>query len=407
MSYIKNKLKTLYTDDRALRFLIAMLVFGIAAGVFIGVLNNYLNEILKINRLERGIVEFPRELPGLLLILIVGLVAGICEVRLLRIAMVAGLIGVIGIIFFGNMLPLAIIMIVLWSSSEHIMMPVRRSISIHMAQPGKEGLAMGAVGSLGNVGILIGNYLVPVIFLVYAWFNPQYNLFDRYRASFAVVTVVLGAGLAVAFAIPKTDMHVKRQRLYFRKKYTKYYILEMFFGARKQVFITFAPYVLIKKYGMPVESMGLLYGIGATINIYAATAVGRIIDRLGYRIVIIVETILLTLLCVIYGFSHHVFPHLTAFVVVCCVFVVDAILFSVAMARTMYVKSISGSQEEVTATLSTGISINHLISIIIAIGGGIIWQTLGVETLFIVAAAFGMGSFLFSLTLPKHTGREA
>ena len=84
-------------------------------------------------------------------------------------------------------------------------------------------------------------------------------------------------------------------------------------------------------------------------------------------------------------------------------FVLDNILFAVAMARTMYVKDISDSQEEVTATLSTGISINHLISIMIAVSGGFIWKFMGIETLFSVAAVFGMGSFFFSLTLPRHS----
>ena len=90
-----------------------------------------------------------------------------------------------------------------------------------------------------------------------------------------------------------------------------------------------------------------------------------------------------------------------SFLAVCGIFVLDAVLFSAAMARTVYVKAVSDSQEEVTATLSTGISINHLISIIIAIAGGIIWQVLGVETLFVVAAVFGVGCFFFSLTVPK------
>jgi predicted MFS family arabinose efflux permease len=90
-----------------------------------------------------------------------------------------------------------------------------------------------------------------------------------------------------------------------------------------------------------------------------------------------------------------------AFVVVCVVFVLDAILFVVGMARAMYARDLSETQEEVTATLSVGISVNHLVSIVIAIAGGVLWERLGMEVLFGIAALFGLGSTIFALTLPR------
>ena len=79
-------------------------------------------------------------------------------------------------------------------------------------------------------------------------------------------------------------------------------------------------------------------------------------------------------------------------------------LFMVGMARAKYVQTLSSSKEEVTTTLSAGISINHLISIIIAIAGGLLWESLGIEILFSMAALFGLGSFVFSLFLPSESG---
>ena len=70
------------------------------------------------------------------------------------------------------------------------------------------------------------------------------------------------------------------------------------------------------------------------------------------------------------------------------------------MARSKYVQTLSSSKEEVTTTLSAGISINHIISIVIAIAGGLLWESLGIEVLFSMAALFGLGSFVFSLFLP-------
>jgi predicted MFS family arabinose efflux permease len=123
-------------------------------------------------------------------------------------------------------------------------------------------------------------------------------------------------------------------------------------------------------------------------------------DRVGFRRIIVIDAFLQIPLCLFYGFAHRVLPRGVAYAVICVVFVLDALLFAVGMARALYVKSLSSSQDEVTSTLSTGISINHLVSIMIAVAGGLLWEVLGTEALFSIAAFFGLCSFVFSLTLP-------
>ncbi len=403
MNFISKRIKNIFTDQAARSFLIIILVFGVSTGLFMGVLNNFLHEVLHISRLERGIIELPREAPGLLLVLVVALLYKLCEIRILRLTFLLAITGIVGLAVFGEIRSVAIVMIVLWSAGEHLLMPLRHSIAIHFAQKGREGLAMGAVRSLQNMGQLAGYYFIPLLFLLL----PRQTAagddtpFFYFQAAFIFAGVVLLGGFLSAVRLPVKQHHIDRKRLYFHKKYWRYYVLEMFFGARKQVFLTFAPYVLIVRYGLRTEVMALLYGVFATINIFASPQIGRWIDKFGYRIVIIIDTVILIVLCLLYGFSHHIFPHKTALWVVCGVFVLDSVLFVVAMARAMYVKTISGSQNELTATLSTGISINHLVSIIIAVLGGVLWEMLGVELLFSFAAAFGVGSFVFSLKLPK------
>jgi predicted MFS family arabinose efflux permease len=397
-----RRLLSLYNDPRAGMFLALMLMFGIAAGLFGGVMNNYLSGILNIGEKGRGFLELPRELPGLLLVLIIGLLAALCETRILRIALLASIAGMAGMALFGTYMSMAILMIMMWSLGEHIMMPVRSSISVHMAVPGKEGIAIGMVSSLGNTGMLIGQYMIPAVFFTYRGVTGTDMGFGPYRVTFMLAGAVLAAALLASMKMPRRDLHVRRDRIHIRRKFTKYYFLEMFFGARKQVFITFAPYVLIINYGAGPWFMGLLYGISSTVTIFTSPLIGRLIDRFGFRLVIIVDTILLIVVCFFYGYAHRLFPSDAALPVISTVFIIDSALFAVGMARTMYVKAVSSSQQEVTSTLSTGISINHLISILIAMTGGVIWKKFGVEALFSTAALFGFGSFLFSLTLPRH-----
>ena len=388
-------------------FLSGVLIFGVAAGLFNGVLNNYLHGILRITRLERGIVEVPRELPGLLLFVLVAALYRFSELRIMHVAMLFSLVGLAGLSFFGTLRAPAIILIVLWSTGEHLLMPLRQSMAIHIAGPGREGLAMGGVSSLSNAGTVAGYYLVPLLLLFVGVANPSASAFAPYATVFAAGTLVLLAATLLFASLKPRGERIRRERLQFRRKFLKYYFLEVFFGARKQVFITFAPYVLIMSYGAGPALISSLQGITSLGNIAFGPALGRLMDRVGYRRIIVIDAALQIPVCLCYGFAHRVLPHTIAYIVICIVFVVDALLFAVGMARALYARTLSSGQDEITSTLSTGISINHLVSILIAVAGGLLWEVLGTEALFSIAAFFGLCSFLFSLTVPAMSPSRA
>ncbi len=391
------KPKQVFNDPHIKSFLFSMFIFGIAVGLYGGSLNNFLAEILHIDRFERGVVEFLRELPGLLLFLMLALLYRIPENRIIRIAFFISLLGMSGLAFAAEARWAAVTLIVIWSTGEHLVMPIRQSIAIHNALPGKEGVAMGLARSAGNVGSVIGFYLVTALFLLLG----NMDKISVFRIAFLLGALFTLGALIFTFRLRSGDEHVKRQRLMFKRKFTKYYILEVFFGARKQVFLTFAPYVLILNYGASTQFIATLYGIYALGNIFMNPVMGKLVDLLGYRKILILDSGLLILLCLLYGYAHLLFPEGIAYIVVSVVFVFDAMLFSAGIARAVYVRSLSRGQEELTGTLSAGISVNHLVSVVIALLGGLLWEKLGMEVLFTTAALFGAGSLMFTLTLPK------
>lgn len=391
------KAKQVFKDSSIKSFLFSMFIFGIAAGIYGGVLNNFLAEILHVDRFERGVVEFLRELPGLLLFLMIALLYRIPENRIIRIAFFISLLGMTGLAFALEVKWIAVTFIVLWSTGDHLIMPLRQSIAIHNSLPGKEGVAIGLVRSSGNIGSVIGYYLVTVLFIGLGHLGSV----SVFRILFIIGAVFTFLALVFTFRMHSSKEHVKRQRIMLKRKFTRYYILEMFFGARKQVFLTFAPYVLILNYGASTQFIATLYGFFALGNIFMNPLMGRLVDLLGYRKILILDSGLLIVLCLLYGYAQHLFSQPVAFIVVSIVFVFDAMLFSVGIARAVYVRTLSKGQEELTATLSTGISVNHLISVIIALLGGLLWERLGMEVLFTSAAVFGLGSLVFTLRLPK------
>ena len=113
----------------------------------------------------------------------------------------------------------------------------------------------------------------------------------------------------------------------------------------------------------------------------------------------VADTLILVVVCFFYGFAHHIFPKDVAFIVCCVNYVLDSIISLASMASNVYVQDLSDSNEELQATISTGISVNHLITILIALFGGWIWKTLGIETLFILSAVLGLCNSAYAASI--------
>jgi len=388
------------------RFLSVLLIFGIAIGLKHGVQNNYLSEIVNIDEFERGIVDAFRELPGLLLIFILALMYRFADSKVFKIgiALMAG--GMAGLLLTSSseMFLTKIVVVffmVLFSTGEHIIMPVRSTIAMELAKREKSGASLGITTSIGQLGTIAGLLLVTGIF----FFLDKHG-FSRidivgYRIVFGIAAALMLTAALVAAALKETTLKAPRQRFYFAKKFTKYYIMEVFYGSRKQIFLTFAPYVLVRKYMADPSTMALLLAICSVFIMFCSPLIGKLIDKVGYKKVMVGDTLILVVVCLLYGFSHRLFIPAVAFIVICCNFVLDQVISVASMANNVYVQRISSDREEITATLSTGISVNHIFSVSIALLGGWIWKVAGIEVLFTMSAILGLISSIFAATIRK------
>ena len=179
---------------------------------------------------------------------------------------------------------------------------------------------------------------------------------------------------------------VKKVKFVFRKKYTLYYILSVVNGARKQIFLTFAPWVLIQVYHVDPPTFAILGLIVAVLSILTRTIVGSAIDIKGERFVLSFEAIILIIICMGYSFAADIAPAGVAVVIISACYVIDNSMSVVEMARSTYVKKIAVHPEDVTPTLSAGTSFDHVIAMTIPFLGGILWSTMGYKYVFLVAA---------------------
>jgi MFS family permease len=389
-------------------FVLTLMFAGITHGLYRGVQDNYLAEIVHISAFERGIVEFFREIPGLLVVLILALLYRLSESKVFKIGTAIFLAGLAGLLLGGTGKFYVVFFMVIYSFGEHIVMPVRSTISMDLAKTDKSGASLGLSGAIGQAGNIAGFLLVTLCFFIFSRLGFERTSTRPFKVIFALSTALMLGAVLVSLAIEDTKSPVKRRRFYFAKKWTKYYMLEVFYGARKQIFLTFAPYVLILQYGADTGVIALLYAVCAVTGAFISPLIGKIIDFLGYKFVMVTDTLILVVVCFFYGFAHRIFPMNIAYIVVCVNFVLDSIISLASMASNVYVRDIADSSEELTATLSTGISVNHLISIFIALLGGWIWAKTGIEVLFSMSALLGLCNTFYAMTVtgPHARGRD-
>ncbi len=389
-----KKLTAVFKDGSNFKvFLLSVFIIGLGYGIHKGLLDNYLAEIVGIGEFERGLTEFFRELPGFLLIFILAILFIFSAEKLYKLGAIIILIGMGMLAIVPPVKVLVVLAVCIASLGEHIQLGMKSTLALSYSKEGKGGQALGFQSSFQQVGTLVGFVVVIIGFLVFAKTQP-------FKVFFLVAAVITAVGAFISFGLKgesQTDENARH--FYFRKKYTKYYMLEVFYGARKQVFLTFGPYVLILFYGAKTTVISLLFAISAVASFVMAPVVGKIIDKAGYKIVMIMDTLILVVVCFFYGFAHHLFPMNVAFIVCCINYILDAVISLASMASSVYVQDISDNMQEVKATLSTGISVNHLITLFIALFGGWIWQKVGIETLFIISAVLGLCNSAYAATI--------
>jgi MFS family permease len=216
-----------------------------------------------------------------------------------------------------------------------------------------------------------------------------------------------GAATALLYAA----MHVPhlqqpRPRLVFKKEYTLYYALELFAGARKQIFLTFGPWVLIRMYHLSASRMGALLTTAALIGILVRPAAGMAMDRFGERAVMIADGLALSVVCIGYGYAGGLTSSADhARILASACYVLDNLLFSLGDARTLYLSRLSRSPQEMTSTLAMGVSINHVASMTIPAVAGLVWVRFGYGRVFLAAAALAILIAALATRVPSKRRR--
>jgi predicted MFS family arabinose efflux permease len=373
------------------RALFATLFFGAASGIFIATLNNYLSEIHSLGAEARGWLEFPRELPGFLIMFVAGAMLTVFrETQMAAAAMLLSAVGAVGLGFLAPTHAALVVFIVIWSLGDHIIFAVEGPIGLKLAKGGKEGRRLGQFGGARNLGTILG---VGAIFVLAQLLGDRFSLFYAIAAASALIAGILYAGLDVG----RGD--APSRRLVFKKKYRLFYTISALFGIRKQIFLAFGAWVLVEIHDVSVSTIALLYFIASTLGVVFRPLLGEVIDWLGERTVLAVDELLLLGICLTYAFAGDVLSGKAVLWALSAAYILDIILFALRVARTTYLKKIADEPTDITPTISMGITIDHAVAMSLPVVSGYIWEAYGFRWVFILAGAIALIGFFVCLRI--------
>lgn len=366
-------------------FAAASFLMGAAYSIYDATFNNFLDFRFELTGFQRSFLEFPRELPGFLVVFVSAMLWFLCSRRLGAAALLMSVAGALLIGFIPAPYVVMTVFLFLYSMGQHLFMPLASTIGMELARAGQTGRRLGQLNAIRNFAAILGSFLVVLGFRFLGF---------RFEHSFALTALGLGAAAVLMLAMKRDEVKPPRTFLRLHGEYRLFYLLNVLSGSRKQIFITFAPWVIVTIFNQPTETLATLFTIGGVIGILFQPLLGRAIDRFGERIILSAEAVLLVFVCLGYGFARFLFPPTTAFLLTCALFLLDQMLFSVGMARSMYMKKIAKEDADVQPALTAGVTIDHIFSISVALAGGAIWNTLGYQYVFLMGVVIAGLNFL-------------
>lgn len=353
--------------------LAALFLAQLGAGIYDLLFTNYLSDVQGLDAQERGFLELPRELPGVLSLLVMGSLFFLNEVRLAAVSVLLAAVGSFFMLNLGEGASLwqLSLCVVTASLGLHILMGTVDSIVMHTARPENRSLRLGQMRALGTAATLLGAGFI--------WLKWQFN--SSFVVDYAVVISFFVLAAVLLFCVKSPDFPKRksfRENFILRREYAVYYGIETLHGIRKQLYITFGYWLLVNSMGQPPAQIGKIMLIAGVIGLFTQPMIGKSIKRYGEKKVTIFDSFALSVLCLAYAFAPTMLPAHWAVGVVATCFVLDKILFDLGMARTTYIARICGERRsDITPCIYTGIAINHVASITYGVVGGLIWAYSG------------------------------
>jgi len=351
--------------------------------------NNYAVETVHLEGVHVGLIQSVREIPGFLALTAIYVMMVIREHRLasLSIALLGFGVALTGLFpSFGGVAVTTLIM----SFGFHYYETVNQSLTLQYFSTHQSPLVMGKLRSLAAIASIISACLIWCLGLVMG-----------YTGIFLVVGgLVFLAGLWATFQDP-THAGVPPQKLkmFLKRRYWLYYLLTFMSGARRQIFMVFSMFLLVKVFHFSVQAMTLLFIVNNLINWIINPMIGRAINAFGERALCTFEYAGVIMVFLTYAYASSGW-------VVAGMYILDCILFNFAVAIRTYFQKIADPQD-IAPSSAVGFTINHIAAVFLPALGGYLWM-LDYRIPFLMGSALGVVSLILAqfIRVPVHHGAK-
>jgi len=317
--------------------------------------NNFAVEVVGLDGHHIGLIQAIREIPGFLALLVVFVLLIIKEHKLSALAILFLGVGVAGTGLFPSFWGL-IITTVIMSFGFHYYETTNQSLTLQHFDQKHSPWVFGKQRSYAaatNVGVGIAVFALEP-FLSYM---QLYLLFGL---------LLVGMGLWALFQNPVGEKTVpQRKKMIMRKEYGLFYFLTFMAGARRQIFIAFAIFLMVERFKFTVKEIVLLFIVNNVVNYFLSPLIGKAIIRFGERKVLSGEYASLIVVFLAYAVVQDKLW-------VAFLYIFDHISFNFSMAIRTYFQKI-GRPEDTAPTMAVGFTINHIAAVILPAIGGFLW----------------------------------
>lgn len=375
----------------SLLFLMA-LAMPIAFNTWAALLNNFVIEVADFDGADIGLLHTIREIPGFLAVGVIAIILFVREQVLGMVALI--LLGAATAVTawfpsMGGILTLTM----LSSIGFHYYETVNQSLQLQWLKIEDAPRMLGWLMAVGSFATLIA-YLA--IMALWDALNLSYNIVYMVGGGLTVVIAVF-AMLAYPQFEARTPQHKK---MILRRRYWLYYALQFMGGARRQIFMVFAGFMMVEKFGYDVHEITTLYLINLVANILFAPLLGRAVGYFGERRTLGFEYIGLILVFLSYGGVYYLG---WGVMVAATLYVLDHLFFGLAMAQKTYFQKIA-DPADIAPTAAVAFTINHIAAVFLPVGLGLLWL-ISPAAVFFLAAGMAAVSFALAMLIPRHPTR--
>ena len=361
----------------------------LAFSVWSALLNNFVVEVIRFDGLDIGLLHTIREIPGFFAVGVISILLFVRE-QTLALSMLA-LLGIATAVTAWFPFLSGILTVTLLSSvGFHFFETVNQSLQLQWFSKKEAPSKLGKLMAYGSAATLIA-----YIFIILGWeklnlsFNSAYMLAGLSCFALAVIGYISFPHFKAP--VPQT------KKMVIRKRYWLYYLLQFLSGARRQIFVVFAGFMMVERFGMDVQQLTTLYLINLILNIALAPLLGRAVARYGERNALAVEYFGLAVVFFAYG-GIYLFGW--GILIAASLYILDHLFFALALAIKTYFQKIADPQD-IAATAAVAFTINHIAAIFLPVSLGFLWL-ISPFLVFCTAGTLAICSLVLALLIPRE-----